>query len=262
VYIVDIIEFFDYYFDSAESIRVKINGSWRDLVDFSTPRFQKIVGFPDFPLMCPSLTEPFITTQQYLDFAQLSPGQVAIDLGSYSCLTSIAFSKAVGPSGHVIAIEPDPANFGSCQTNLAQHARSNGLSNITLVNAAVSDREGTLRFSAEGTMGSSAVDVIGKFRGNVIDVQCLSLQAIAEAHGLTRVDFVKMDIEGFEERVIAGAEAFFAKFRPRIIVEPHLVNGVLSDKNVMAVLARFGYECATLQQFGVDTPLITAQPRI
>jgi len=120
----DMINFFNYYHESTDPIRVKINGTWRDLVDFSTPRFQKISGFDDFPIMCPSLVEPFITTQQYLDFATIQSDQTVIDLGCYSGLTSIAFSKAVGPNGRIISIEPDPVNFICCEKNIFQHMRS------------------------------------------------------------------------------------------------------------------------------------------
>ena len=262
VYLLDMMGSFDYYYNSTNSILTKRSGAAAmEVVDFSTPRFHQITGFVDFPIMCSSLTEPFVTTQQYMDFAQLKADEVAIDLGSYSCLTSISFSKAVGSKGKVVAIEPDPMNYRVCEVNVAQHRQSNLLSNIELWNVAVSDTESFLEFSSEGAMGSSAVNLVGTFRGEVIKVPCTTLSEIAAKSNLSRVDFIKMDIEGSEQSVIDSSREFFEKFRPRVIVEPHMVNGTLSDKAVMAALTSYGYECKYISQIGFDVPLITAVPK-
>lgn len=261
VYLLDMMNSFDYYFDSARSIPTKAAGQTRHVVDFSTPRFQAISGFDDFPIMSSSLTEPFITSQQYLDFAQLKEGDVVFDLGSYSSLTSIAFSKAVGSTGKVIALEPDPTNHSCCKINIEQHARSNNLSNIQLINAAVSDTNSTLRFSSEGSMGSSAANLVGSYRGTLIDVPCLTLEDIARQSQSKKVDFIKMDIEGSELAALESSTIFFEKFRPRMIIEPHIVNGALSDAPIMAFLSKLGYECLIIEQIGVQLPLVTAVPQ-
>jgi len=135
----------------------------------------------------------------------------------------------------------------------------NNLSNITLLNSAVSDVNGYVDFSSEGSMGSSAVSIVGDFRGEIVKVKCLTLESIAEENQLKCVDFVKMDIEGFEVQVLAGAESFFKQYKPIIVVEPHIVDGVLSDKKVMEILEKFGYECTLIQQYGVNLPLITGR---
>mgnify|MGYP006144897423 FL=1 len=262
VYMLDMIRSFDYYFNSTKSIRIKQSGHWRDIVDFSTPRFQSISGFLDFPIMCSSLTEPFITAQQYLDFAKLKPGDVVLDLGSYSSLTSIAFSKVVKGAGRVIALEPDPVNYKCCEINIAQHSRSNQLSNIDLINAAVSNSNSTLKFSSEGAMGSSAADIVGAYRGDVIEVPCLTLSEIARKCRLARVDFIKMDIEGSEQEVIESSKEFFEKYRPRIIIEPHMINRTLTDKAIISSLTDFGYKCSIIEQSGVNLPLVIGIPRI
>jgi methyltransferase, FkbM family len=257
VYVPDMVNSFEYYFGSAEPIRVRIGGKPHAVVDFSTPRFQRVCGFDDFPVMCPSLTEPIVTARQYLDFAQLGSGHVVLDLGCYSGLTSIMFSRAVGSSGRVVAIEPDPVNFTACRTNLAQHARSNALDNVTLINAAAAGERGTMAFSSEGAMGSAAAAIVGNYRGEMVQVECLNLQQMAETARLSRVDFVKMDIEGSEESVLRAAEPFFRRFEPRIIVEPHLVAGELSEHGVRRILESYGYRCSTIEQTGVSLPLVT-----
>lgn len=253
---------FDYYHGSVKSIQIKKAGLWRDVVDFSTPRFQNIFGFIDFPIMCSSLAEPFITAQQYLDFAKLKPGDVVLDLGSYSSLTSIAFSKAVEAGGKVVAVEPDPVNFPCCEINIAQHARSNHLANIYLINAAVSNSNSTLKFSSEGAMGSSAAELVGTYRGDIIEVPCLTLDEIAKKSNVNKVNFVKMDIEGSEQVVIESVKTFFERYRPRIIIEPHVVNGIFSDRAIISSLTKYGYECSIIEQIGVNLPLVIGVPKI
>ena len=261
VYVVDMLNAFDYYFDSAAPIEVRERGvTWR-IVDFSTPRFQQVAGFADFPILCPSLTEPFVTAEQYLDFAQLKPGDVVLDLGSYSGLTSIAFSKAVGPAGRVIALEPDPVNHAAARTNIEMHRRLNTLDNIVLMQAAVSDVAGFLDLSSEGAMGSAVSSVVGNYRGRITRVESLTLMDLVERNRLDRVDFIKMDIEGSEEAVLRGGADLFRRHRPRVIVEPHIVGGELSDKVIYHLLGDYGYRCETIAQIGVELPLVTGVPR-
>lgn len=261
VYIVDVVECFEYYFGSVAPITVRAYKRSYSMVDFSTPRFHLVNGFEDFPLMYPSMTESFITVQQYLDFAALSAGDTVLDLGAYSGLTSIAFSKAVGPSGAVIALEPDPTNHTAATTNFGLHRQLNGLANITLLKAAVTDHSGSIELSAEGSLGSAITDAVGRYRGATLRVDSLTLDDLAERLGLSHVAFVKMDIEGAEETALRSAARFFERFQPRIIVEPHSVKGVRSDRAVMSILDKFQYDCELIDQTGVVLPLIAAVPR-
>lgn len=260
VYVVDMLNAFDYYFNSAAPIEVRERGATWSLVDFSTPRFQQVAGFGDFPILCPSLTEPFVTAEQYLEFAALKPGDVVLDLGSYSGLTSIAFSKAVGADGRVIALEPDPANHAAARTNIEMHRRLNKLDNIVLMQVAVSDVAGSLDLSSEGAMGSAASAVVGSYRGRITRVESLTLANVLERNGLDRVDFIKMDIEGSEEAVLRGGADVFRRHRPRVIVEPHIVGGELSDRAICRLLGEYGYACTTIAQVGVELPLVTGVP--
>lgn len=259
-YATDMQQHFDYYFGSAQPFTLRIDGRMVNVVDFSTPRRHMVAGFDDFPVLCPSLTEPFVTCEQYLDFAALKPGEVVLDLGAYSGLTAIAFSKAVGPSGRVISVEPDAGNHAAAIANIDLHRRINGLSNITLLRAAAGGTCGTLLFSSEGAMGSSAVDIVGRDRGEVVEVAQLTVADILQRCAVERVDFVKMDIEGAEAAVLDGARPVLRRCRPRLIIEPHVVDGRLSSDQVIGILESEGYRCSSLVQHGVDLQLITAVP--
>ena len=258
-YLPDMVRYFDYYFGSAKAVTVKKKGQTKQVVDFSTPRFHEIIGFSDFPIMCPSMTEPYVTAQQYVDFAELREGDTVLDLGGYSGLTSIAFSKRVGALGKVIVLEPDPVNFRAAQINFDFHRRINGIDNIVLLPVAISGQRGTIKFSAEGSMGSADTSIIGDFRGAVVEVEAVTLQDLVNRYGLSSVQFIKMDIEGAEEGVIAASTEFFTRYYPKIIIEPHKVNGVTSEGALKGLLGKLGYECASIDQVGLTLPLVTAK---
>jgi FkbM family methyltransferase len=259
-YVPDMVSSFDYYFGAVEPFKQpsSVGGYW--VVDYSSPRIHQVTGFADFPVLCPSLVEAYQTCEQYLEFAQLKEGQTVFDLGCYSGLTAIAFSKAVKERGRVISVEPDPSNFAASSLNIGLHGRVNGLKNITLLKLAVSGNNGTLKFSSEGSMGSSAVSIVGGYRGTVMKVPCVTLEDLAKQSGVEHVDFIKMDIEGSELDVIHNGKAFIQKHRPKLIIEPHVVNGNLNADELISCLSGYGYRCDMIEQLGVSLPLVTAIP--
>lgn len=261
IYLPDMLESFDYYFNSADPVSVRHRGDIYSLVDFSSPRLHHVAGFEDFAVLCPSSTEPFSTTAQYLDFAGLKPGHNVIDLGTYSGLTAIAFSREVGPSGKVVALEPDPINFSAAKYNVATHARVNKLDNVVLAPMAAAGTDGVLEMSSEGTMGSALVSIVGGYRGTTVKVQARTLNSIAREFGLDHVEFVKIDIEGAEKFLVPASGAFFQEFRPRLLIEGHLVEGVSTIEPLVEYLQGIDYECRIEGQEGLAFLLILAWPK-
>ena len=124
---------------------------------------------------------------------------------------------------------------------------------------AVWNNSNGIEFSCEGNMGGSASAIVGRNRGQLMKVRTFTLSDIAKLNQLTRVDFIKCDIEGAESVVFEDKE-FFKRFRPRIIVEPHVVDGQLASDKVMADLSLYGYKCKSIRQEGVELPLIECIP--
>ncbi|HSD16770.1 MAG TPA: FkbM family methyltransferase [Thermomonas sp.] len=255
VYLQDVIRYFDYYFSAVKAVP---EGSSR-VVDYSTPRYHDVTGYDRYPVFFPSLAEPMQTTEQYLAFAALSEGMTVLDLGAYSGLTSIVFSELVGGSGTVVAVEPDAINQVAVEINLANYSRLTGRSVHFLRGAVWTDANG-LDFSAEGNMGSSAESIVGGNRTkNLNRVDTLTLSGIVEKYSLGRVDFIKCDIEGAEAEIFKDA-AFFAKFKPRLIVETHVMGGVDTEPACTEVLRGYGYRANVIEQYGVGLPLVEYTP--
>ena len=256
IYLGDCLNSFEYYFSAVKPI--KFNG--RRLADFSTPRFHKVVGFDEFPILFPSIPEPYATLDQYLAFANLGPGNVVFDLGVYAGLTSIVFSRLVGSEGAVFGFEADRTNFATALENFETARCFGAPQNTTLTPKAVWCHSDGLDFSVEGAMGSGAASIVGAGRGTVVHVPTTTLPAFCGEHDIERIDFIKMDIEGAEVEVLESSGELLSRTRPRLIIEPHYVAGVLTTDRCCSILGKLGYATKIVDQYGVSLPLIEAMP--
>jgi FkbM family methyltransferase len=230
------------------------------MVDYSFPKYHDVVGFDLHPVMFPSVAEPLSTTEQYMDFAALHEGMVVIDLGAYSGLTSIVFQEAVGANGRVIAVDADEQNIECIEKNFDLYSKIRNI-RIELLKGAVWEHDEGLEFSSEGNMGASAASIVGKVnRGAVRTVPSFTLSSIADLYTLDRVDFIKCDVEG-AETVVFNDRRFFERFKPRLILETHLVHGEPTVAKCVADLTSMGYQCREVAQAGgATTPLLECYP--
>ncbi len=257
IYCQDIINSFDYYFDAVEPVILQ-RSSQVALVDYSLPRYHEVRNFDMHPVFFPSLCEPIATTSQYLGFANLKHGSVVIDLGAYSGLTSIVFKENVGSLGKVVAVDADEENCVAIKKNFELYKKLTG-NEIEFLHGAVWSHCDGLSFSSEGNMGSSATEIVGGFRGNNKRIKSFTLSKLTDVASLSRVDFIKCDIEGAES-VIFEDESFFKYHRPRIIIETHIIDGIETTRKCTLDLQRYGYSCRRIEQRGVSLPLIECYP--
>lgn len=254
IYLKDVVDNFDFYHNAVHSISM----DGLNIVDYSTPRFHEVIGFDGHPIYFPSLAEPLVTTQQYLDFAQIGANSVALDLGAYSGLTSIMMRDLCGEGGRVVAVDADDNNLIAIRKNISLYERSCGRV-IDLVEAAVWSHGNGITFSSEGNMGSSATNIVGERIGASRHVPSITLSQIVTKFNLPKVDFIKCDIEGGEAVIFEDAE-FFKNNRPRIIAEVHLIRGKMTTASVEKSLSPFGYSCKEVSQPGSDLPLLECLP--
>ncbi len=108
----------------------------------------------------------------------------------------------------MIAIEPHPVTHA----RLAFNRAASGFTQVTLVAAAAGPSDGELMIETDGdNLGASHI-VTGELSGRAIKVPSLRLQQILDDAGVTHVDALKIDVEGFEDRVLTG---FFKQAPPR-----------------------------------------------
>ena len=176
----------------------------------------------------------------------LRPGAVFVDVGASIGYFTILAGRAVGHEGQVIACEPGPQN----QSVLLLNTVVNGLDNVRFVPYAVSDTAAVLLYHhlGGGNGAISAFDGTPESLGTSELVQARSLDDILK--GEPRVDVVKIDVEGAEGRVLAGATETLSRHAPALLFEfspPGLqaVSGV-SGESLLAGLAALGYRFRVL----------------
>lgn len=150
----------------------------------------------------------------------LRPGMVAIDVGANWGLHTLLLSRLVGPTGHVVALEPYPPAFAELQW----HVRANRCENVTPVPMAAGDRDGEAWFvpglsASEGRLADPPLN--GEPVGNCLRVEILRLDTLVSRLGLNRLDLIKIDVEGAEGKVLRGAEQVTARFRPVFVIDLH-----------------------------------------
>src|SRR3954471_11158565 len=123
-------------------------------------------------------------------------GDTVIDVGAGVGEEAVIFSRLVGPTGRVISIEAHPETF-AC---LEQTVRLSRLGNVTPLQVALSDRDGTANIASGDSHLTSSV-VKG---GRGIEVAARSLDSIAAELRLREIALLKMNIEGAERLAVKG----------------------------------------------------------
>ena len=127
--------------------------------------------------------------------AYLRPNDVYIDIGANIGELTLTAAKIVGPQGTVYAAEAHPRIFGFLVGNL----RMNKAHNVTTHNVALGDRTGSLTFSDKRSDEQNCVLAEGK--GLTVSVVTLDSLTV----GLSQIDLLKIDVEGYEPYVLQGA---------------------------------------------------------
>lgn len=150
---------------------------------------------------------------EYDAAAFLHEDMTVVDVGAHIGTFSLLASKLVGPQGKVLALEPAPATF-SC---LLATVEANALRNVTSLQFALGGTRGALSLSVHPSLpqGHSAVLERSEQR---MEVPMLTLDEVSAEQGLERLDFLKIDVEGYEPQVLQGAAEAIARFRPVIAV--------------------------------------------
>ena len=170
----------------------------------------------------------------------LRAGDTFVDAGANLGIYALLASRAVHDSGTGVAIEADPENF----RRLTMNVDENKITNIVLRQIGISDKEETLslKLNTTGNRGGNSFAACGS--GQAVDVPCMPLLDILEQQGIERIKGIKLDIEGFEARVL---RAFFRNadsvLHPGFVIVE--VNPVYSDLgSPVDILQDHGYRLA------------------
>lgn len=166
---------------------------------------------PDSASFLSTYKEIFVN--QIYAFHSDAPCPRILDIGANIGL-SVLYFKRLYPQAIITAYEADPVIFNYLKNNV----HGNGFSDVKLVNKAVWDENTTLKFNSEGADGGRvALDN----DDNIISVEAVDIRHILNENSY---DFLKIDIEGAEERVFPACKDYLPSFK-FVFVEYHSIVG-------------------------------------
>ncbi|MCU1261514.1 MAG: methyltransferase FkbM family [Bryobacterales bacterium] len=181
----------------------------------------------------------------------LHAGMNVVDIGANIGYYSILAARLIGPEFRVLAVEPQPAVVRKLQQNIAL----NGITNIEVAQAALSNVEGPMDFFVPepGMESHGSLRANGTFDAREkVTVQARLLDRLLAERGFDSVGLIKMDAEGAELPIIEGAkELLSSPRRPHIVFESAEINSRPFGYSVFDLLKRiheFGYELRQLDE--------------
>jgi FkbM family methyltransferase len=139
-------------------------------------------------------------------------GSVVFDLGAHVGFYTLLSSVLVGPKGRVFAFEPMPTNL----FYLKEHLSVNRITNVTVIEAAVSDSSGVTYFEEGSSSFQGRISSQGK-----LQVKTVGLDELIARGEIPTPDYIKIDVEGAEMQVFSGAKSMLANAHPTIFLATH-----------------------------------------
>lgn len=182
-------------------------------------------------------TEPHV---QQAIAESVRPGMAVYDAGAHIGFFAVIAARLVGDRGSVTCFEPLEGNCDLIRRN----AVLNRFSHITVRCEALSDRNGEAAFQTSSVPSwgrlVEAAGHVSQATGEVA-VSVRSIDSLLRERTIPPPDLIKVDVEGAETAVLAGARETLAKYHPVLLIELHGTNGPVAD-----ILESSGYEAAVL----------------
>jgi FkbM family methyltransferase len=177
--------------------------------------------------------------------AQMKEGMIVFDIGANIGDTALNFAKRVGQNGKVHAFEPVDITFAKLKKNISL----NPFDTISAHQIALSDQEENLLFGYSWNHNSSGIQmnkttaIVGTETNNI--AKATTLDSFVKTQNILKLDFIKIDVEGFEKYVLRGAIETLNKFKPVMYVEvsdvPLRIQNS-SAEDLMRFISSFGYK--------------------
>jgi len=140
----------------------------------------------------------------------LRRGDVVADCGANNGFTGMLFARQVGPTGKVFGFEPSPVNLEAARKNI----ELNAIQKFELVATALGATSGAVRFNPGFGNGSIS-------RSSAEETITVPQTTLDDFFKTGRVDFLKIDVEGYELQVLRGATRLLRQ-RPKLAIEIHV----------------------------------------
>ncbi|MHA1930720.1 MAG: FkbM family methyltransferase [Candidatus Thorarchaeota archaeon] len=193
--------------------------------------------------MALGIWEPYVTRE-----FRPQLGDTVVDIGAHIGFYTLMASKAVGPQGKVIAIEPDPRNLSILRQNIC----ANNLRNVKLVNCAIGSFQGSTDLQMKGNPLLSELAMEKKQDNECyIEVAVKTLDSLCKDLKIENVDWIKIDVENGALDVLKGAFETINR-KTRILIEVPddetlqlLEENRLKPRKLLQSPSKYGYYIAS-----------------
>jgi FkbM family methyltransferase len=177
----------------------------------------------------------------------LKVGQTFVDVGANIGYYTLLAARLLGPKGKVYAFEPDPDNFRLLQKNVA----ANGYSNVTLVNKALSNKEGTVKlYRSQSNRGDHRIYDSHDGRPSV-EIKTMTLDRFFLNRDKV-IHFIKMDVQGAEAAALSSMKGLVLKNKGlKLVTEfsPGALKAFGSDaRKYLAELQKLGFRLSEISE--------------
>jgi FkbM family methyltransferase len=157
------------------------------------------------------ITVEILSDTYYFSDQNKSPSPIVLDCGAnIGVFARMALDRG---AEKVVCFEPSPLTADCLDLTFRSEIESGRL---VVVRKGVWDRTETLRFSASNQANPGSHTIVQGDAPDTITIEVTTVDSLVKQLGLARVDFIKMDIEGAEERALRGASETIRAFRPRL----------------------------------------------
>jgi len=176
-----------------------------------------------------------------------------LDIGANIGLASLIMAELI-PSGTILSFEPNPNTFEYLQENIS---KNHGWAQISPQLLALGNSSGTIKFFCDESMSHAAHISVD---GTGVDVEQKTIDDFLAGVSVGNVDFIKIDVEGFELPVLQGARNTLLRHRPSILLEFNeyaIVNNARMDPTecLRRIIGLLGILAVVDSETGEATPL-------
>lgn len=189
--------------------------------------------------------ESFEESTKDLIMNTVKKGMVVLDIGANIGYYTVKMATIVGEHGRVLAFEPNPLMVEELKTNI----ELNKFNNVQIFPLALSDKSGSLIFynPQKGKEAHGSLRQNKTFNyDNTREVKAERLDDVLRNAGVDRVDFIKIDVEGAEYEVLAGAKELLLSDNKPIIIFETAENLCYAFEHkvfdVLKLVSDYGYE--------------------
>ncbi|GAB5558809.1 MAG: hypothetical protein SynsKO_04560 [Synoicihabitans sp.] len=183
------------------------------------------------------------TVSGYIARGAPGPGDVVFDLGAYVGEVTVALANLVGPTGQVVAFEPNPQSREVLQKNVTEL----GLTWVKILPYVIWKESARLDLKGANAISGSVVESYQEIRaeGNIVMAEAISMSEACSLAGV-EPDFVKMDVEGAEVEILQGAKEWIRDRSIRFAVASYHERDIGRTAEWMEAFFRdIGYEVET-----------------